>query len=83
MWPGVQASDYNMFFSTQTLKTAETVPPPGLAATTTCLREDYRRGEQNSIWSDLQRPAPAAVDGGTVEESLVDYRLVALTALRR
>jgi hypothetical protein len=60
--PGVQASDYNMFFHSD-FETAETVPPPGLAATTRAYARIIEEANKLEL-SDLQRPAPAPSTAG-------------------
>ena len=60
--PGVQASDYNMFFHSD-FETAETVPPPGLAATTRAYAKVIEDVNKLDL-GDLQRPAPAPSTSG-------------------
>jgi hypothetical protein len=60
--PGVQASDYNMFFHSD-FETADTVPPPGLAATTRAYAKIIEEANKLDL-SDLQRPAPAPSTAG-------------------
>jgi Peptidase family M28 len=55
--PGVQASDYNMFFHSDA-ETADTVPPPGLAATTRAYAKIIEEANKLDL-KDLQVPAPA------------------------
>ena len=55
--PGVQASDYNMFFHSDA-ETADTVPPPGLAATTRAYAKIIEEANKLDL-KDLQLPPPA------------------------
>ena len=54
--PGVQASDYNMFFHSDA-ETADTVPPPGLAATTRAYAKIIEEANKLDL-KDLQLPPP-------------------------
>ena len=60
--PGVQASDYNMFFHSD-FETADTVPPPGLAATTRAYSKIVEEVNKLDL-KELQRPAPTPTAGG-------------------
>ena len=60
--PAVQASNYNMFFHSDS-ETPATVPPPGLAATTRAYAKIIEEANKLDL-SDLQRPAPAPSTAG-------------------